>query len=141
MHISLRSVLEHTAVAGIVVLLVLLALGSWRPVRVTGWSMHPALHPGDVVLVHKTRQVEVGEIVLFKSSGHGSVLHRAIGVDRGGKVRTRGDANWVADREALSPSEIIGPVRAVAPIGRVITRWRGADTCATMTVQTNSAKR
>lgn len=141
MHLSLRSVLEHAAIAGIVVLLVLLALASWRPVRVTGWSMHPALHPGDVVLVHRSQQVDVGEIVLFEAFGHGPVLHRAIGVDRTGHVRTRGDANAIADREALAPGDIIGPVRAVAPIGRLVTRWRGADTCATMTVQTNSTER
>lgn len=141
MHTSLRSVLEQAAVVGIVVLLVLLALASWRPVRVTGWSMHPALHPGDVVLVHKTRQVDAGEIVLFEVSGHGPVLHRAIGVDRFGNVRTRGDANAIADRDALAPGDIIGPVRAVAPLGRLVTRWRGADTCATMTVQSNNAER
>lgn len=141
MRLSVRSILEQAAVAGIVILLALLVLGTWRPVRVTGWSMHPALHPGDVVVVRKTRQVGVGDVILFRASGHGAVLHRVVGVDRTGAVTTRGDSNAIADRAALERQDVVGPVRVVLPVGRLLARWREADGCATMTVQSNSARR
>lgn len=141
MRIPVRSILEQVAVAGIVVLLALLVLGAWRPIRVTGWSMHPALHPGDVVVVRTSRQVNVGEVILFQAPGHGAVLHRVIGVNRTGAVRTRGDSNAIADRAALDRRDVVGPVRFVLPVGRVLARWREADCCATMTVQSNSARR
>ncbi len=141
MRISVRSFLEQAAVAAIVVLLALLVLGAWRPVRVTGWSMHPALHPGDVVVVRKTRQVSVGEVILFQAPGHGAVLHRVVGVDRTGVVRTRGDSNAIPDRAALERRDVVGPVRIVVPVGRLLARWREGDACATMTVQTNSTRR
>lgn len=41
------------------------------------------------------------------------------------RVRTRGDANPIDDRETTPLSAVAGHVTAVVPIGRLLERWRG----------------
>jgi phage repressor protein C with HTH and peptisase S24 domain len=80
--------------------------------RVNGFSMWPAVRPGDVIHVrsvdpsHLTR----GDVVLFVR--HGALFaHRLIG--RTGKaLLTRGDAHWRAD-PPLRPSQVLGRVELV----------------------------
>jgi len=141
MHPTVRKAVEQVAVMGIVALLLIGALAAWMPVKVSGWSMHPALHPGDLAFVRRGQPISAGDIVLFRSPGHAPVLHRVVHVDGSGRVQTRGDANDIVDRDSLLPSAVTGPVRAVAPVGRLLSRWRDGHSCATMTVQSNSTKR
>ena len=53
-------------------------------VQVAGGSMMPALSPGDVVVVMKTRPPKAGDIALMRS-GRSLVLHRVIRV-RAGRI-------------------------------------------------------
>lgn len=141
MEPAVRRAIEQVAVTGIVALLLIGAFAAWKPVKVSGWSMHPTLHPGDLAFVRKGGPISAGDIILFQSPGHTPVLHRVVGVDGAGRVQTRGDANGIVDRDTLLPAAVTGPVRAVAPVGRLLSRWRDSHSCATMTVQSNSTKR
>jgi signal peptidase len=113
----------------------------WRPVRVGGWSMHPALHVGDVVAVALSGRGPVeGDVVLIERPGHQAVLHRVTRVRPDGSVLTKGDANSVADFEPTPASQIRGRVSALLPLGELAERWRGEPVCVTMTTQSNSTQ-
>jgi|GEM_PF-2542017 len=116
---------EPVAVAGILAGLLWGASITWQPVRVSGMSMHPALHAGDLVLVRKRSGAGVGQIALLEAPGHGAVLHRVVATETEGAVRTRGDANPIEDRDATPMSAVIGHVTLVVPIGGTLERWRG----------------
>jgi signal peptidase I len=111
------------------------ALQYWRPLRVAGGSMRPALSPGDLVIVDTRSPAALDQIALLRSPRHGLVLHRVTAVQGDGSVRTRGDANAIEDFDASPASSVIGPVVLVAPVGRLIERWRGSAACDTMTAQ------
>ena len=90
---------EPVAAVGIVLALAWAAQTVVAPVRVAGWSMGPALYPGDIALVRLGARPVVGDIVLVRASGHEPVLHRVVELRDGGAVRTKGDANEIPDRE------------------------------------------
>jgi signal peptidase I len=128
-------------IAGTLVLFAVVGAALWgglqyyRPVRVAGGSMRPALAPGDLVLVDVRSDVAAQQIALLHTQRHGLVLHRVVARGADGSVTTRGDANDVADFDPLPPSAVIGPVVLVAPVGTAIERWRGSGACDTMTAQ------
>jgi signal peptidase I len=124
MRFSARKVAEQFAVVATVTLIVWGVLVLCRPVRVSGSSMEPALKAGDLVIVHRRDRVEVRDIVLYREQGHGPVLHRVIGRGADGSFRTKGDANSVADRTPIPESAVVGPVRAIVPVGRMVAWWR-----------------
>jgi signal peptidase I len=134
-RIVLLRVAEIVLVLGVLGAAVGIALQHWQPIRVAGGSMRPALFPGDMVVVNVDSRVSRGEIALLRSPRHGLVLHRVIAVQDDGSVRTQGDANPIADFDSLAASAVVGPVVIVAPVGRLIQRWRGSAACATMTAQ------
>lgn len=109
------------------------------PVIVSGGSMRPALDPGDIVLVSRGAQTRVGDIALIRS-GAGLVLHRVTGLAHGGSIRTRGDANPVADVGATSGKDIRGRVVAILPFGSLLERWRRLIACDTLPAQPHSSK-
>lgn len=86
---------------------------------VRGASMYPTLVPGDIAIYRRSPAApRVGDIVLYRKAGWpGGILHRVIERHSGGEVRTRGDANTVADREPVGPRQVRGIVVAVVPIG------------------------
>ncbi len=89
-------------------------------VYVTGWSMAPAVCPGDLAVVDRGgMQVEQGDVVLVVPSGRTrGFVHRVVAVDATGRVVTRGDANPSADRTAAAPEEVRGEVVGLLPLGR-----------------------
>lgn len=125
MRIPARAIAEQFAIVAVVCLIAWGALLLCRPVRVTGQSMRPVLTAGDLVIVHRRDPVDLHDIVLYQEKGHGPVLHRVIDRGPGGSLRTKGDANPIPDREPIPRSAVIGPVRAIIPVGRVIAWWRG----------------
>lgn len=71
------------------------------------------LSVGSLLLIHREKSYEVGEIVTYEDE-HGSlVTHRLTSVKNGEAV-TKGDANNVED-ERFPESKICGKVRAVLP--------------------------
>jgi signal peptidase I len=94
--------------------------GSAGYVLVSGTSMLPRLHTGDVVLVTRRASYRVGDVVAYRvpagepASGR-IVIHRV----RGGSARTgyimRGDNRRTDDLWRPRPKDIVGTKRFVAP--------------------------
>lgn len=131
-----------TAIAYVLVAAIMVVgLSRFTPVAVAGGSMRPALWPGDLVVVWKSAGVRRGDIVLAVSPGHGPVLHRVVDSAPDGGFHLRGDANPTADLSATAASCIRGRVVLVVPFGAALSRWRGDEDSATLSAQSNSAKR
>lgn len=123
----IQAVVEYCAALALVAAVLFSALSVWEPVRVAGRSMSPALHPGDLVIVRKGARPHEGDIALVRARGHGAVLHRVVAVGGDGDIKTRGDANEVADRGRTSAGEVAGVAVRVIPAGELLLRWRGAE--------------
>ncbi len=118
-YLLLRSTADKTLVAGVV----LSMLDEGRSVTVTagGYSMWPAIRPGDAVVIDPvgTRLPEVGEIVALKRDG-GYVIHRVTGVTAGRDatlIHTQGDGVTRED-EPADAGMIAGVVGSVVRSGR-----------------------
>lgn len=95
-------------------------------VRVAGGSMAPALNSGDVCVVDRTDDVDVGDIALFHLSGDSiRTLHRVVSIE-GDRLVTQGDANPVADRRLAGREEVSGKVVFTARVSRLVAWWRRA---------------
>jgi hypothetical protein len=101
-----------------------LALVWWAMPRaglvfVGGWSMAPALCPGDLVVYRRGGGAQEGDIALAAPSGAPAYLHRVVAVQLDGALRTKGDANEEADAEPTPVSEVAGVAVGSIPSGRV----------------------
>ena len=61
------------------------------PVPVTGNSMCPFLHPGDIVYLNRYTELEKGDIVLFTRPDGSFVLHRIYQIKKDGSYLILGD--------------------------------------------------
>lgn len=80
---------------------------------VSGHSMEPLLHTGDLVVTQSQAVYGVGDLVVFRvpngQPGAGSsVVHRIIGGDGSGGFTTKGDNNPGADPWHPRASDVIG---------------------------------
>lgn len=112
----------------------------YRPVTVAGSSMHPTLHPGDLVLARRGVVPHRGDVVLIETDSGARFIHR---VTKTGPsvIWTRGDANPIDDLEPSPRRSVDGRVDAVVPIGRLIERWRRSRGSDTLSPQSESARR
>jgi len=140
MNLRVRSGIPVATAYGMLLVLGLLATNWFSVVTVAGGSMVPALLPGDVVIVTKSQRPAKGDIALVRS-GHSLVLHRVTRLQADGSIRTRGDANPIADFAATPLSAVRGRVVAVLPLGGAVARWRHDGACDTLPAQTHSARR
>jgi signal peptidase I len=87
--------------------------------KVAGFSMVPALWPGDLVTVRRCDPSELlaGSIIVFRQNEK-LVVHRLIALT-GGRVVTRGDARPRCD-EPVGTAEVLGRVDSVLRDGRPI---------------------
>jgi len=130
-------------VGGYALLVALLATSAatFMPVMVAGGSMHPVLTPGDLAVVRRGASVRTGDIALLVHRGHGPVLHRVVGGNASTGYVTQGDANPTPDAHRVHPGDIGGGVVAVLPVGKLLERWRGDSNRATLSTQSNTARR
>ncbi|AET32554.1 signal peptidase I [Pyrobaculum ferrireducens] len=82
-----------------------LALTGHVPVAVVSGSMRPVYDVGDLVILKRTSDVAVGDVVAFVVEGQ-LVMHRIVAVTPDGKFVTKGDAvpvpdPWLVPREAV----------------------------------------
>lgn len=95
----------------------------WRVVRVAGESMYPALYAGDIALVRAGRDVERGDVVLYRlPEDRTPTLHRVTGEVSEGFV-TCGDANPIADMRPVPREALLGRLERVVPCGVLLERW------------------
>jgi signal peptidase I len=88
---------------------------------VTGDSMSPVLATDDIVLLRRTGNYGVGDIVAFRHPQIGTVLHRIVAYD-GERFTTQGDNRPTADSYRSTPSDVIGRRWGVIPQGGRVVR-------------------
>ncbi len=92
-------------------------LGFGATVVLSG-SMEPEISVDDLAVIVKTKDVAVGDVVLFQA-GNSTVLHRVVEV-QGDTVITKGDANNAADAP-ISRNDIKGKMAFSIPsVGVVV---------------------
>lgn len=85
-------------------------------------SMEDTLSIDDLVLVHRQKEYEVGDIVVYQSDGE-LIIHRVIEME-GDKLVTQGDANHVPDAP-IRFSAVKGKMIGYIPgIGAVVRRLK-----------------
>lgn len=102
----------------VLALAVLVAAQPALPVQLsyaTSGSMAPAIESGDLYVVVETTNVNVGDVITYRSPTEGFVTHRIVGRAGGGFV-TKGDANSATDQAAG-----LAPVSRADVVGRVVT--------------------
>jgi signal peptidase len=89
--------------------------GSHAVVRVSGQSMEPTLHSGDIVIVRRVDAYALGDIVVYPGRDEtgevrGYVIHRVVGGDATSGYVTRGDNRTSDDVWRPTPADIDGKV-------------------------------
>lgn len=90
-----------------------------KPLIVTSNSMFPLIKRGDLVVIFKSKQYEIGDIISFKNNG-GIITHRLVSkIDTGFEIssdfETKGDANQSSDFSSVSNKNILGKVKFIIP--------------------------
>jgi signal peptidase len=102
----------------------------WRATVVAGDSMRPGLRAGDVVVYQRpgTAAPEPGRVLVVRDPARpgGLLTHRLVGVGPDG-LRTKGDANAVADSIPVPPADVVGVGRIVVPYLGLPALWRDGD--------------
>lgn len=83
-------------------------------------SMEPEISTDDLVLIKKTSELHVGDVVLY-NTGRSNVLHRITKID-GDIITTKGDANNTEDKP-FSKSAVLGVYIGKMPCGGKIIRF------------------
>lgn len=99
-----------TAALVVVWVLWLLPTGLGGPVGliwVSGTSMQPSMHTGDLAMTYRQDSYDVGDVVAFEIPGGGTVIHRIIEVEPDG-YRFQGDNRDFADPWVLGDEAIVG---------------------------------
>ena len=84
-------------------------------------SMEPELSVNDVIIVQQQDGYEVGDVVVYQSSG-ALVVHRIVRID-GETVVTKGDANNAEDSEmsiSLIKGEVVGHIGGAGAMVRLL---------------------
>jgi signal peptidase I len=119
----LRTVLGAAAALAIAAVL----LTRYGVVFIGGWSMSPALTPGDVAVYARAPvYAQERDVVLVAALGRRPFVHRVVVRQVDGSLRTRGDACAVADPVPCRPEDLGGLVTCVVPTGRALHALVGA---------------
>lgn len=129
--VGLVPVLVARTVLGVIGTLLLLSvapmLAGWSTELVISGSMMPRVAPGDLVVTEPVdaAAVAVGQIVLVSNPARPGTLlmHRVVGRDADGALRTRGDANNVDDSTPVPTEMVRGLPRVRIPYLGLPTLW------------------
>jgi signal peptidase len=97
--------------------------GPVQYVVIEGNSMEPTLSSGDLVLVRKQDEYEVGDVISYRAP-IGPVMHRIVDGNAHDGYVPQGDNNSIADPWRPNTSEIIGKAWVTLPGGARL-RWLG----------------
>lgn len=84
----------------------------YRPVLVLSGSMEPYMETNSVAIVKKTKDIQEGDVVMFRIDEDTRVCHRAVDIDAKGNITTKGDNNEVADFDKVTKNMVEGKVVA-----------------------------
>lgn len=84
----------------------------YRPVLVLSGSMEPYMETNSVAIVKKTKDIQEGDVVMFRIDEDTRVCHRAVDIDAKGNITTKGDNNEVADFDTVTKNMVEGKVVA-----------------------------
>ena len=129
-------------VLGVILLLIILPLGSlaiqkyikkasvpmflgYAYLTVTTGSMNGTINQGDVIIVKKTDDYSLGDVVTYvEADGKAPVTHRIVNYGaEDGMFITKGDSNLSADISPVSVEQIAGEVVFVIPKLGVVFDW------------------
>ncbi len=119
--------------AGLIALLVALGVfflparlgGEMYYVILTGPSMEPHFHVGDLVLARRAPFYQPGDIAIYRHPRIGFVFHRIVGYDAQGRFRFKGDHNAWEDPYHPRPDEVLARYVARIPaVGKVLRHLR-----------------
>jgi len=97
-------------------------------VQVSGHSMDPTLHSGDIVLTARRSSYDVGTVVAYRvpagqpGEGH-VVIHRIVGGSARAGYRMRGDNRDSEDLWRPRPADVVGAQRLRVPAAALVARW------------------
>ena len=127
----LRTVTQLMLLAGVLTLLWPAALGGKvHYVMVSGSSMEPKMHTGDLVLVRDQNRYGVGDAVAYEipagEVGAGSVvIHRITGGNATDGFRTQGDNRDTADVWQPTGADVLGKRQLLVPqAGSLVAKLR-----------------
>lgn len=78
----------------------------YRPVLVLSGSMEPYMETNSIAIVQKTKDINEGDVVMFRIDEDTRVCHRAVDIDAEGNITTKGDNNEKADYDKVLWSSI-----------------------------------
>lgn len=96
------------AVVWLVLLRPLFLGGPASYIVVSGVSMEPTMHTGDVVVVHRHDEYEVGDVIAYRIDDDDVVIHRIVGGNATDGFVTQGDNRQHVDGWHPRPEEILG---------------------------------
>jgi signal peptidase I len=100
---------------------------------VSGQSMEPNLHDGDLVITTRFGEYEEGDVIAFDAEGRGNVIHRIIGGDAETGFVTQGDNRDSPDEWRPRPSDIVGESWVHIPgAGKVFSAARNPGVIAAL---------
>jgi len=130
--ISLPRVVNYLFFTAVFVV-VLLLLASLFPIPwgpkffiVESGSMEPAIHTGSIVMITRTDDYKVGDVITFGANDKIRVptTHRIQEIKQAGEIKTyvtKGDANNAPDMREVKQEEILGKVVLTIPyVGYVV---------------------
>jgi signal peptidase I len=102
--------------------------GSTSYVIVSGSSMDPTLHDGDLVVVRERDSYEIGDVVAFRFPDDqvgpdGDVIHRIVGGSAAEGYITRGDNREAEDQWRVAPDDILGRYVGRVPRVGAVLHW------------------
>lgn len=91
--------------------------GGYRFYTVQSGSMAPAIPVGSVVAVFPKTNYQKGDVVTFTSKeGTNPTTHRILAIEDNQTVKTKGDANDIADPGVIKQTQIVGKVELQIPL-------------------------
>ncbi|HET7572482.1 MAG TPA: signal peptidase I [Gaiellaceae bacterium] len=97
-------------------------------VMVSGWSMEPRYHTGDLVLVDRQSSYHAGQVIAYRvpkgDVGAGSVvIHRIVGGDGETGFTVQGDNRTAPDLWHPKTSDVIGAKTLRVPHAFAVVKW------------------
>lgn len=101
-------------------------------VIISGISMEPTFHRGDLVILREANDYAIGDVVTYRHPTIGPVIHRIIGRD-GERLIFKGDNNSWIDEYRPRQDELIGRLWIYLPsVGKAVEQLRVPHTMAAL---------